>query len=316
MKPNAAMDNDAKQALLSDQIMVDHVQQMNENNALQRRRNRQYGTSTTTASSSKINSLLKENGAEDQSLLDFECSRTFKQQFDINQVIILLAAYLGGGTLCFFLVRNQIEGKKTNGVLDAMCFCVVTMITVGYGDLVPNSILAKLLACVYVFIGVALAGLILGKVADYLMEKQETLLVRAIYIREKVGSPELLKEVETHKVKYKFLTSGALILVLMIIGTVILSVVEDLQFMDAIYCVCSTITTLGYGDESFSSKGGRIFAVFWILGSTICLAQFYLYLAELYTEGRQKSLMKWVLTRKLTHSDLEEADLDHDEAVR
>lgn len=310
------MDNDAKQSLLFDQKLVDHFQLMNENNALQRRRNRQYSTNTTTASSPKLDSLLEQNEAEDQPLLDFERPRTSKQQFDIKQVIILLAAYLGGGTLCFFLIRNQIKGKKTNGVLDAMYFCVVTMTTVGYGDLVPNSILAKLLACVYVFTGVALAGLILGKAADYLVEKQEILLVRAIYIREKVASPELLKEAETHKVKYKFLTAGTLLLVIMIIGTVFLSVVEDLEFMDAIYCVCSTITTLGYGDESFSSKGGRVFAVFWILGSTICLAQFYLYLAELYTEGRQKSLMKWVLTRKLTHSDIEEADLDHDEVVR
>jgi potassium channel subfamily K len=47
----------------------------------------------------------------------------------------------------------------------------------------------------------------------------------------------------------------------------------------------------------------------------MCLAQFYLYLAELYTERRQRSLVKWVLTRRLTPSDLEQADLDHDKVV-
>ncbi|KAL6281879.1 hypothetical protein ACE6H2_012808 [Prunus campanulata] len=105
------------------------------------------------------------------------------------------------------------------------------MSTVGYGDLVPNSMLAKLVACFYVFTGMVLVGLILGKAADYIVEKQEILLVRAIHFGEKIGPPELLKEVETEKVK------------------------------------------------------------------------------------RQRSLVKWVLTRRLTLSDLEDADLDHDKVV-
>ncbi|XP_062088500.1 two-pore potassium channel 1-like [Humulus lupulus] len=238
-----------------------------------------------------------------------------KRQISIAQVIVVWATYLGGGTLCFFLIRDQIEGHKTNGFLDAMYFCVVTMTTVGYGDLVPSSILAKLLASIYVFIGLFLGGLIVGKVADYIVEKQEILLVRAIHVSEEIGPVELLKEMETNKVKYKFFTAMAQILVLIIVGTVFLHVVENLEFMDAFYCVCSTITTLGYGDESFSTEGGRVFGIFWILGSTICLAQFFVYLAELYTETRQKSLIKWVLNRKFTDADLEAADLDQDEVV-
>ncbi|KAK9267388.1 hypothetical protein L1049_009813 [Liquidambar formosana] len=76
-----------------------------------------------------------------------------------------------------------------------------------------------------------------------------------------------------------------------------------------------TLDFVGYGDESFSTRLGRIFAVFWVLSSTICLAQFFLYFAELYTESRQRSLVKWVLTRGLTFSDIEAADLDHDKVV-
>jgi potassium channel subfamily K len=243
-------------------------------------------------------------------------SISVKQQFSIKHVVFLLAAYLGGGTLCFFLIRNQIKGQKTNGILDAIYFCVVTMTTVGYGDLVPDSILAKLLACIYVFTGMALVGLILSQAADYMVEKQEILVVRAISMSGKVSPNEILKEVETHKVKYKFIMVGVLLLVLIVVGTVFLFLVEELNFMDAFYCVCSTITTLGYGDQSFSTAGGRIFAIFWMLGSTICLAQFFLYLAELYTERRQISMVNWVLSRELTFSDLEAADLDRDKVVR
>lgn len=281
--------DDAKESLLSDRKYHSHL---NEKNELQRRR---------------------QNGVE--SPLPPE-SVLVKQQFSIKHVVFLLAAYLGGGTLCFFLIRHQIKGEKTNGILDAIYFCVVTMTTVGYGDLVPDSILAKLLACMYVFTGMALVGIILSQAADYIVEKQEILVVRAIYMRGKVSQNEILKEVETNKVKYKFIMVGVLLLVLIVVGTVFLFLVEELSFMDAFYCVCSTITTLGYGDQSFSTAGGRIFAIFWMLGSTICLAQFFLYLAELYTERRQRSMVKWVLSRELTFSDLEAADLDRDKVVR
>lgn len=190
------------------------------------------------------------------------------------------------------------------------------MTTVGYGDLVPNSDLTKLLVCAFVFSGMAVIALVLSKAADYLVEKQETLLVKALYKQQKYGTVEILKEMEINRVEYKLVTILTLLLVLILIGTIFLNRVEKLDLVDAFYCVCSTIKTLGYGDKSFSTKGGRIFAVFWILTSTICLAQFFLYLVELNTEHRQQELAKWVLTRKTTFLDLEAADLDHDGVVR
>ncbi|KAL0443047.1 UNVERIFIED_CONTAM: Two-pore potassium channel 1 [Sesamum latifolium] len=239
----------------------------------------------------------------------------FANKLDFKLVFLILLAYVSVGACCFFLVRYQIKGNKTNGFIDAIYFCIVTMTTVGYGDLVPDSTMAKLLACVFVFMGMALIGLLLSKAADSILENQEAFLVRAIHMREKSSPAEILKEVETNRGKYKFYTVLISLLILMIVGTLILYHNESLDLFDAFYCVCATITTLGYGDKSFSTLGGRIFATFWILISTICLAQFFYCLAELYTERRRKSLVKWVLTRKLTASDLEAADLDNDNVV-
>ncbi|KAA8523553.1 hypothetical protein F0562_009976 [Nyssa sinensis] len=232
-----------------------------------------------------------------------------------RKVAIFLAVYLGIGTVCFYLVRYQIMGKKTNGFLDAVYFCIVTMTTVGYGDLVPNSVPAKLLACAFVFTGMALVGLILSEAADFLVEKQEILLVKALHVHQKVGPTEILDDIETNKVRYKCIVSLTLLLLLIIVGTIFLATVEKLGIVDAFYCVCSTITTLGYGDKSFSTKGGRIFAIFWILSSTICLARFYLYAAELNTESKQRALVKRVLSQRMTNVDLEAADLDDDGVV-
>lgn len=301
-----------RQSLLSDS--KDHSNLVDRIGDLQRRRLPRSG-----GSSSKTNHQEQEDLIQQTPLQfpphDLVNSETAKPDFQSNNklVLFLLTAYLGLGTLSFFLVRHQIKGIQTNGFLDALYFSVVTMTTVGYGDLVPCSKLSKLLACIYVFTGMALCGIILSKAADYFLEKQEILLVKAIHSGE---HSDLLREIEAHKVKYKLLLVSLTLVVLIIGGTFFLYMVENLEFLDAFYCVCSTITTLGYGDKSFSTSLGRGFAVLWILTSTVCLAQFFLCLAELYTEDRHRSLVKMVLSRKFSLSDLEAADLDHDKVVR
>ncbi|XP_061339783.1 two-pore potassium channel 1-like [Gastrolobium bilobum] len=297
--------DEAQESLLSEPRDHSHL---NDKSDLQRRRPRRG-----SASGTEIN-IQEQNVVQNPLHLQYIATKP-QAEFHFKPVLLWLAAYLGGGTLCFFLTSYQIEGIKTNGFLDAIYFCVVTMTTVGYGDLVPNSSVAKLFACIYVFTGMALGGLILSKAADYIVEKQEILLVRAIYKGGKVGLEELSKEIESNKAKYKFMLAASTFLLLMVVGTIFLYFIENLDFVDALYCVCSTVTTLGYGDKSFSTTVGRTFAVFWILSSTICLAQSFAYLAELYTEERQKSLAKMVLARKLSLLDLEAADLDGDKAV-
>lgn len=223
-----------------------------------------------------------------------------------------LGVYLSAGTMCFFSIQGQIKGKKTNGILDSVYFCIVTMTTVGYGDLVPDSVLSKLLVCAFVFIGMGLGGLMLSKAADYLVEKQEIFLIKALHIPQKLSPMDMHKEVETHRVRYKCILHLIIVLVHIIVGTVVHAFVEDMDFVDSFYCVFSTITTLGYGDKSFSTTGGRVFAIFWILTSTMSLGQFFLRIAELNTVKRQMKLVNWVLNRRMTAADLEAADLDGD----
>ncbi|CAH2052804.1 unnamed protein product [Thlaspi arvense] len=233
----------------------------------------------------------------------------------LKRVIMFLGLYLTIGTLCFYLVRNQISGHKTNGVLDAVYFCIVTMTTVGYGDLVPNSYTSRLLACAFVFSGMVLVGHLLSRAADYLVEKQESLLVRAFHLRQIFGPTDILKELRTNKLRRKCYVTFFVLVFLFLVGTFFLVTVEKMPVLQAFYCVCSTVTTLGYGDKSFSSGTGRLFAVFWILTSTICLAQFFLYVVELRADTKQRALVKWVLTRRITNNDLEAADLDEDGIV-
>ncbi|KAK9268767.1 hypothetical protein L1049_000529 [Liquidambar formosana] len=225
----------AKQSLLSG--LLDPTAQTNQNKAPRRR----YRRCKSAPLVDKIPQELNVVGSLPRSESIFG-----KLHPSFRQVAVFLAVYLGLGTICFYLVRHQIMGKKTNGVVDAVYFCIVTMTTVGYGDLVPNSVTTKLLACSFVFTGMALVVLILSKAADYLVEKQEIFLVKALHMHQKVGPTEILKDIETNKVRYKCVMVMIFLLVLVVVGTIFLTLVEGLDLVDAFYCVCSTITTLGY----------------------------------------------------------------------
>lgn len=223
---------------------------------------------------------------------------------------IVFFAYLVAGMVCFHLARHQISGKKTNSILDALYFTVVTMTSVGYGDLVPASTLTILLACLFVVSGTLIVGLVLSKAADLLVEKQERLLVKALHMNETIGEAEILKKIKTKKVRNKCIILVVFLLVLMAAGTGIFIYVEELDFIHALYCVIATLTGLGYIDKCFSTTGGRVFALFWILLGTLYVAQLLFTFALLHTERRQRSLVKCVLKRKTTGSDLEAADFD------
>ncbi|RLM69357.1 two pore potassium channel b-like [Panicum miliaceum] len=178
----------------------------------------------------------------------------------LRLVGVLLLAYLLAGTIAFYLAMDHMSGGRTRSrVMDALYFCVVTMTTVGYGDLRR----AKLLACAFVFAGVALVGTFLSKAADYLVEKQEAFLFRALHLR-RAGDRRALRDMEANKVRYKLYTSAALLAAALASGTAFLVGVEGMRPVDAFYCVCATVTTLGYGDRSFSSMPGRVFAAAWI----------------------------------------------------
>ncbi|XP_021719828.1 two-pore potassium channel 1-like [Chenopodium quinoa] len=306
----------AKSPLLERSVIKSAKKFGDVNKAFTRKRFRRSKSTPFTKYNPSKESIINIHNDDDPNPPPPSCSPNEKPV--LLHVFLALALYLSAGTICFVLVRGQLDGKKTNGVVDALYFCIVTMTTVGYGDLVPATTLAKLLASLFVFSGVAVVGMILSRAAEYIVEKNEALVVKAFHLQEEaVPSAEILEmvPVETNRTRYKFVMASILLLSLMTAGTLFLTLHEEMDLIDAFYCVCATVTTLGYGDESFASAKSRLFAVFWILCSTMCLAQFFFYLTELYTERRQKTFLDWVLSRKLTLADIEEADLDNDNVV-
>lgn len=240
-----------------------------------------------------------------------------KGPLTLVKALIGLASYLIVGVFIFSFLGDDLGGESTTTVVDALYFTIVTLTSVGYGDITPNSTSAKLFTCVFVFIGFGLIGVLVSGAANYLVEKQERILVQKVYNKYRWQADKVsIGDDGVVTAQWKAIIAGVIVLVLFVLGVLVLHYLEHMSFINAFYCVCVTVTTLGYGDQSFNTKAGRIFATFWILLSTVCVAQFFLYLAEVRTEEHQHEIARWALYRHTTPSDLEAADLDGNGVVR
>jgi len=71
---------------------------------------------------------------------------------DFQALFFLVVLTLLSGTVFY-------RGVEEWSLLDSLYFSVVTLTTVGYGDLAPSTALSKIFTVVYLFVGI---GLILG----------------------------------------------------------------------------------------------------------------------------------------------------------
>ncbi len=57
------------------------------------------------------------------------------------------------------------------GFVDSLYFSVVTIATVGYGDLTPQTILGKLFTCAYIVVGIGIFVALASALADHFIDR-------------------------------------------------------------------------------------------------------------------------------------------------
>ena len=82
------------------------------------------------------------------------------------QALAALAAMLIGGGTVFF---RWIEGWAW---IDAYFFTVVTVSTVGYGNLVPETAIGKIGASVLIFLGIGVFATAVGVIGRHLVDRR------------------------------------------------------------------------------------------------------------------------------------------------
>ncbi|XP_056841746.1 two-pore potassium channel 4 [Raphanus sativus] len=195
----------------------------------------------------------------------------------ITVAVILLCVYLTFAVTTYTLLPEEFTGTKTNLFVDALYFAVVTLSTVGYGDIVPSSTRTKILNIVLVSIGVFSLDYLMNRVVIHLLDLQE----KAILARIKTPSSVVVDEVKGRiRTEFKLCLAILAVVLCVGVGTLFLHYHENLDLIDSVYLSVISIGTVGYGDEAFQTVYGRVFALVWILMSGLAVTTFFYYFAQ------------------------------------
>ncbi|KDP28334.1 hypothetical protein JCGZ_14105 [Jatropha curcas] len=234
----------------------------------------------------------------------------------IRQAIFLLSMYLILGVVIYSYNRDNFSGIETHPVVDALYFCIVTMCTIGYGDIAPLTPPTKVFACVFVLVGFGFIDILLSGLVNYVLDLQESMILAGIKMgkaHEGFSARDYIVDVEKGRMRIRLKVGLALGVVVLCIGvgTLVLYFLEDLGWIDSIYLAVMSVTTVGYGDRAFKTLTGRLFAAIWLLVSTLAVARAFLYLTEARIDKRHRRITEWVLHRDITVEDLLAADLNN-----
>lgn len=94
---------------------------------------------------------------------------------------------------------------KTDRFLDAVYFVVVTTTTVGYGDILPRSDAAKLLACISVLVGMGIVALFVSRMITYLVDKHQTGFSNALCMHSRLSVLMRFRKIGIRRAKWNCL---------------------------------------------------------------------------------------------------------------
>lgn len=217
-------------------------------------------------------------------------------------------------------------------VIDALYFSMVTMSTVGYGDLTPSTSGSKVFTCMYIFVGITVVFVELSQALSGFLSGVETAVRHLLDRLDKtahvsgrvlglsgnerdISGDGKVDFIEPPSAKVYWAQGLAPWVVLQLLCQILFTWVfvalqPDLTFGDALYHCLVSATTVGYGDVSFTEQGARLLAFFHIALSVTWFAAMIGRVQEL-SAVRKSQLARADLLRRQMDLDLITA-LDRD----
>ncbi|KAL3520170.1 hypothetical protein ACH5RR_018319 [Cinchona calisaya] len=249
---------------------------------------------------------------------DFDQSSVSKppmlsSQSIVRQAVVLLILYLALGVIIYAFNRDNFKATETHPVVDALYFCIVTMCTIGYGDITPDSTATKLFSIMFVLVGFGFIDILLTGMVSFVLDLQESYLLKTLKSQGAHDPGRFVIDVKKGRMRIRMKVALALGVVILCIGVgvAVMHYVERLGWLDSFYLSVMSVTTVGYGDRAFTSLPGRIFASIWLLVSTLAVARAFLYLAEARVDKRHRMMAKWVLGQDMTVAQFLAANIDN-----
>jgi potassium channel subfamily K len=225
--------------------------------------------------------------------------------------LTVIGAYLGLAVAIYsYLVADW-------PIVDSVYFAIVTLTTVGYGDIGPKGPDAKIVTMCMQIVGVGVIGLALGIIADHLMSVQ--LERNAEFEKQRAealcGTGSVAHSAPEPSILSKIFQAIAPILVVAFFGAAFEYFIEGWHPTDCMYWAITTVTTIGYGDHAPKYDSDKYFAVFYIpVGvsvTTYCLNK----LGDIYLDYKNANTRDELLNRSLDTNYLLELDENGDGSV-
>jgi len=207
--------------------------------------------------------------------------------------LIIVSVYLAAGVTFFSWAEDWPWD-------DALYFCVVTMTTVGYGDLVPTTDMSKIFAVFYIVFGLSFAATCLGLVVAHIQGYVDSMMTK-------------IPRKDRHF--WQIVTSLTTISILIGVGATFVYWFEGWEPVDAIYWAVVTSSSVGYGDLTIESQETRwfntVYMLFAVGGFAVSLSKFGTIIMEVEAE---RAINEFV-TRGVSEAMIEEMDEDKSGSV-
>jgi len=148
------------------------------------------GLSTSVSSNDDFNHNRSNNMMSTRTAMTESQRHLFRQRkqqairglldFSLGQCIAIMVLYMGLSVVAFSLI---LDTQWT--LIDSMYFALVTCTTIGYGDLVPETMAGRVFTIVYALTGVCFLGIALGILGNHLVETQEAAVEQTSMVAKK-----------------------------------------------------------------------------------------------------------------------------------
>jgi len=215
--------------------------------------------------------------------------RFFNSSLELYAPLILLV-YLAVGTAVY-------QWREGWSFWNSLYFCIISLLTVGYGDLSPTNNSMKLFTVFFIYIGLSFVagtvGLLVGRALATVTEDDDT--------TKKWGMSRNSREV---------LWAVMLIIALGSVGTIFYYCNEELSFVDAFYFAMITLATVGYGDVATTKQSTRIFGTFFVFFGVSMMAFAVGRFAAILARIEQQKQIDEFIKKGITNEVIEALDAD------
>ncbi|KAL1139200.1 hypothetical protein AAG570_009259 [Ranatra chinensis] len=193
---------------------------------------------------------------------------------------------------------NYVELSDWTVIYNCLFFPIITLSTVGYGNLTPSSDIGRLSVVIYSIIGIPLLGSFFSVLNDTL----RTIGLPDFICNEGTAESRLWKMAN-------ILCSHNIIgiLVFLLMPTVVMSHVEGWTYVLGLYYAYITLTTIGYGEYVAGQEKGN----FWYGIYQVCLIPWLLF-GHRYLTAANSSITCWINKKLNSEQETGESDEEKD----